>query len=47
MSSVGSVQRVVIPTHMAMFVSAFYNFWPPKAAWDCQTLSFSGNLYKN
>jgi hypothetical protein len=28
------------------FVSAFWSFWPPKAAADCQTLSFSVSFYK-
>jgi hypothetical protein len=32
------------PRHL--FVSAFYSFWPPKAAADCQTLSFSASFYK-
>jgi hypothetical protein len=31
---------------MWLFVSAFRSFWPPKAAMDCQTLSFSGSFYK-
>jgi hypothetical protein len=31
----------------ALFVSAFYSFWPPKVIIDCQTLSFSANFYKN
>jgi hypothetical protein len=30
----------------ALFVSASGNFWPPKAAADCQTLSFSVSFYK-
>jgi hypothetical protein len=29
-----------------MFVSASGSFWPPKAATDCQTLSFSARFYK-
>jgi hypothetical protein len=29
-----------------LFVSAFYSFWPPKAAADCKTLSFSASFYK-
>jgi hypothetical protein len=29
-----------------LFVSASGNFWPPKAAADCQTLSFSASFYK-
>jgi hypothetical protein len=29
-----------------LFVSAFRSFWPPKAAADCQTLSFSVSFYK-
>jgi hypothetical protein len=31
---------------MCLFVSAFRSFWPPKAAADCQTLSFSASFYK-
>jgi hypothetical protein len=31
---------------MALFVSASDSFWPPKAAADCQTLSFSASFYK-
>jgi hypothetical protein len=31
---------------MALFVSASGSFWPPKAAADCQTLSFSASFYK-
>jgi hypothetical protein len=31
---------------MPLFVSAFRSFWPPKAAADCQTLSFSVSFYK-
>jgi hypothetical protein len=30
----------------APFVSASGSFWPPKAAADCQTLSFSASFYK-
>jgi hypothetical protein len=29
-----------------LFVSASGSFWPPKAAVDCQTLSFSASFYK-
>jgi hypothetical protein len=29
-----------------MFVLASDSFWPPKAAADCQTLSFSASFYK-
>jgi hypothetical protein len=29
-----------------LFVSASGSFWPPKAAADCQTLSFSASFYK-
>jgi hypothetical protein len=29
-----------------LFVLAFWSFWPPKAAADCQTLSFSVSFYK-
>jgi hypothetical protein len=31
---------------LALFVSASGSFWPPKAAADCQTISFSANFYK-
>jgi hypothetical protein len=31
---------------MGLFVSASDSFWPPKAAADCQTLSFSVSFYK-
>jgi hypothetical protein len=31
---------------MGLFVSASDSFWPPKAAADCQTLSFSARFYK-
>jgi hypothetical protein len=31
---------------MPLFVLAFWSFWPPKAAADCQTLSFSISFYK-
>jgi hypothetical protein len=31
---------------LALFVSASGSFWPPKAAADCQTLSFSASFYK-
>jgi hypothetical protein len=31
---------------MGLFVSASGRFWPPKAAADCQTLSFSASFYK-
>jgi hypothetical protein len=31
---------------MALFVSASGSFWSPKAAADCQTLSFSASFYK-
>jgi hypothetical protein len=31
---------------MCLFVSASRGFWPPKAATDCQTLSFSASFYK-
>jgi hypothetical protein len=30
----------------ALFVSASGSFWLPKAAADCQTLSFSASFYK-
>jgi hypothetical protein len=30
-----------------LFISAFFNFWPPEPAADYQTLSFSDRLYKN
>jgi hypothetical protein len=32
--------------YMCLFVSAFRSFWLPKAAADCQTLSFSVSFYK-
>jgi hypothetical protein len=31
---------------MGLFVSASGSFWPPKAAADDQTSSFSANFYK-
>jgi hypothetical protein len=31
---------------MALFVSVSGRFWLPKAAADCQTLSFSASFYK-
>jgi hypothetical protein len=31
---------------VSLFVSAFRSLWPPKAAADCQTLSFSDSFYK-
>jgi hypothetical protein len=31
---------------LGLFVSASGRFWPPKAAADCQTLSFSASFYK-
>jgi hypothetical protein len=31
---------------MPLFISAFRSFWSPKAAVDCQTLSFSASFYK-
>jgi hypothetical protein len=31
---------------MGHFVSAFGSFWPPKAAADYQTLSFSASFYE-
>jgi hypothetical protein len=31
---------------LPLFVSAFRSFWPPKAAADYQTLSFSASFYK-
>jgi hypothetical protein len=31
---------------LSLFVLASGSFWPPKAATDCQTLSFSASLYK-
>jgi hypothetical protein len=33
-------------TDKGLFVSASDSFWPPKAAADCQTLSFSASFYK-
>jgi hypothetical protein len=38
-SNVGEVIR-------PLFVSAFWSFWPPKAAADCQTLNFPASFYK-
>jgi hypothetical protein len=38
--------RKLIQVTMALFVSASVSFWPPKAAADCQTLSFSASFYK-
>jgi hypothetical protein len=35
-----------IHSSLPLFVSAFRSFWPPKAAADCQTLSFSASFYK-
>jgi hypothetical protein len=31
---------------MSLLVLASGSFWPPKAAADCQTLSFSASFYK-
>jgi hypothetical protein len=31
---------------ITLFVSASVSLWPPKAAADCQTLSFSVSFYK-
>jgi hypothetical protein len=31
---------------LTLFVSASGSFWSPKAAADCQTLSFSASFYK-
>jgi hypothetical protein len=31
---------------LPLFVSAFCSFWPPKAAADCQTISFLASFYK-
>jgi hypothetical protein len=31
---------------LCMFVSASGSFWPPKAAANCQTFSFSVSFYK-
>jgi hypothetical protein len=31
---------------LGLFVSASGSFWPPKAAANCQTLSFSASFYK-
>jgi hypothetical protein len=38
--------EIPIAILMALFVSASGSFWPPKAAADCQTLSFSASFYK-
>jgi hypothetical protein len=32
---------------LALFVSAFFSFWPPEAAADCQMPSFSARFYEN
>jgi hypothetical protein len=34
------------PNLTSLFVSASGSFWPPKAAADYQTLSFSASFYK-
>jgi hypothetical protein len=34
------------PKTKGLFVSASGSFWPPKAAANCQTLSFSASFYK-
>jgi hypothetical protein len=39
-------QRARFERTMALFVSDSGSFWPPKAAADCQTFSFSVNFYK-
>jgi hypothetical protein len=36
----------VVRVTWTLFVSASGSFWPPKAAADCQTLSFSASFYK-
>jgi hypothetical protein len=43
---VGVGVGVFFPRTMALFVSDSSSFWPPKAAADCQTLSFSASFYK-
>jgi hypothetical protein len=42
----GPVAYLSIRGSKPLFVSAFWNFWPPKAAADCQTLNFSVSFYK-
>jgi hypothetical protein len=42
----GCHRKKIRKLHIPLFVSAFCNFWPPKAAAGCQTLSFSANFYK-
>jgi hypothetical protein len=39
-------QLKVLHDIMSLFVLASGGFWPPKAAADCQTLSFSASFYK-
>jgi hypothetical protein len=39
-----SNQKKTVPLFVQL--SAFRNFWPPKATADCQTLSFSASFYK-
>jgi hypothetical protein len=34
------------PLPLPLFVSAFWSFWPPKAAADYQTFSFLVSFYK-
>jgi hypothetical protein len=36
----GSLLHALAGSTMPLFVSAFRSFWPPKAAADCQTLTF-------
>jgi hypothetical protein len=39
-------KRIEMRELLGLFVSASGSFWPPKAAADYQTLSFSANFYK-
>jgi hypothetical protein len=45
-SSPSTMKPAINWRSMALFVSASGSFWPPKAAADCQTLSFSASFYK-
>jgi hypothetical protein len=46
MGGVGLYWEIIRDETMALFVSASGSFWPPKAAADYQTLSFSASFYK-
>jgi hypothetical protein len=47
-TEVAKVQVARVRRHatVGLFVSASGSFWPPRAAADCQTLSFSASFYK-